>query len=84
MLIFIYATGAISKIEAQLKNKNKTKKMAGAGPVSEKLPSIVVPQLLSEGGRFLKWDEVNIFILRCFPLLKLFLNKTFAALFIFL
>ncbi|XP_066916251.1 1-phosphatidylinositol 4,5-bisphosphate phosphodiesterase beta-4-like isoform X2 [Clytia hemisphaerica] len=31
--------------------------MAGAGPVSQKLPSIVVPQLLSEGGRFLKWDE---------------------------
>lgn len=42
----------------------KTNKMAGAGPVSEKLPSIFVPQKVIEGGNFLKWDDVsNTFLL---------------------
>jgi len=31
--------------------------MAGAGPVLEKLPEVSVPKYLSDGGKFLKWDD---------------------------
>ena len=33
--------------------------MAGAGPNVERLSSVVVHPMLSEGGRFLKWDDVG-------------------------
>ena len=35
--------------------------MAGAGTIVEKLPVVSVPDFLSEGGKFLKWDDVSIF-----------------------
>ncbi|XP_057303429.1 1-phosphatidylinositol 4,5-bisphosphate phosphodiesterase beta-1-like [Hydractinia symbiolongicarpus] len=45
--------------------------MAGAGPVTEKLPVVAVPPKLSNGGRFLKWDDndasCSVYILEVDP-----------------
>ena len=60
-------------VDKKVKYEARSDNMAGAGPNVERLLMVVVPPMLSEGGRFLKWDDVcELYFLTLLGLLRYF------------